>query len=40
MLGAFECKMDNGKVFHMSGMDDTTRKEYKKLIIGTRITFT
>ena len=41
MLGAFECKMDNGKVFHMSGMDDTIRKEYKKTHpVGTRITFT
>lgn len=39
MLGAFHCKLENGKTFYVSGMDDNIRKNYLKTHpIGTKIT--
>jgi len=39
LLGAFECT-ENGKVFFISGMDDSIRKDYLKTHpIGTKITY-
>ena len=43
LLGAFECQMVKNKkiIFHISGMDDEIRKNYKKTHpIGTIVTFT